>query len=179
MKRFLGSAALVAIAAIGVPVATATQGSASAPTTRSFKGSSQGITNVDSLSGVRHATSVGTITSNLLGRGNYTVVTLQLFGDDTNDVCPGSPFVADVSGTATLQAAQGDTVTGTVVGTVCDLAPFNQTTLGSRLIVTVTGGTGKFAGTTGSVLLDGTSTTSGADGMVFTDSSNWTGTLSK
>jgi hypothetical protein len=102
--------------------------------------------------------STGTATSSHLGTGPYTSTLTVFWAAATPNGAGG--FCAPASGPATLTAANGDTLTMQVTGTVCEVgatsANVPHTFTGTY---TITGGTGRFAGATGS----GTST-GGDDG---------------
>jgi hypothetical protein len=81
----------------------------------------------------------GTGTATHLGK--YTVeVTLQ-----------GNLLTLTATGTATFTAANGDTLTASVVG---QATPTGPTTLSIVEVYTITGGTGRFAGATGTFTLE-------------------------
>jgi hypothetical protein len=173
MRRFFHLSILMGLVGIMALVA----GSAFAGTKgtdRPFKGDGSGTTAVSGGPSTFTSVTVGTVNSTHLGKGAYAVNATQNWGLSAN--CAGSPVQAVDTGSMTLTAANGATVTGTISGTTCELAPFNNTTYGTTLTMTVTGGTGRFDGATGSIVISGLST--GPAGGPFSDVSTMTGTIS-
>ena len=105
----------------------------------------------------------GTATSSHMGTGPYQS-TLTVFWAANYPNPPASNgkggFCAPASGTGTITAANGDTLTQSEIGTVCEVGPSvagNAHTF--KGTYTNTGGTGRFAGATG-----GGTVTGGDDG---------------
>ena len=168
---------MIAVAVLAVMVLTAGSVLAGAKgTDRPFKGSGSGTTAVTVVASDFTSTSSGKVNSTHLGNGTYTIAATQTWGPDTSNLCAGSSIIASDTGTAILTAANGATVTGFVAGTTCELAPFDNTTYGTTLTLTITGGTGRFLGATGSIAVRGTST--GPVGGPFGDTITMTGTIS-
>lgn len=168
MKRALLFAVVsLSAAAIAAPALAGPGGTA-----RPFKGNAAGQTTVTGGPLVFASSSAGTMISTHLGKGSYSITATQ---DWTTAVFFTHPC-AVVAGTFTLTAANGATVTGTVSGETCELAPFVNTSYASSLTATINGGTGRFAGASGTLTVNGLST--GPVGGPFNDTSTWTGTIS-
>jgi hypothetical protein len=138
-------------------------------TNRPFKGTGLGETSVDVSSGGPVFTSAtnGTIIATHLGKGTYTIAATQ---DWSTYPC------AVVAGSFVFVAANGATMSASVDGTTCELAPFDNTSYGSALDLTIIGGTGRFAGATGTLEITGSST--GPEGGPFNDVMSATGKIS-
>ena len=145
-------------------------------TDRPFKGSGNGTTTVTGPGPTFNSASSGNVNSTHLGNGTYSITATQAWGPDTGDLCVGSSIIASDAGSATLTAANGATVTGAVSGTTCELTPFDNTTYATTLVLTVTAGTGRFVGATGSIVISGTSTATGPG--TFSDVTTMSGTIS-
>lgn len=98
--------------------------------------------------------SAGTATSSHMGTGPYTSTLTVDWADATSNGDGG--FCAPASGTGTITAANGDTLSQSESGTVCEVGP-----TGSNVphtfsgTYTNTGGTGRFADATGSGTVTG------------------------
>src|SRR4051812_39865275 len=104
MRKFLSVAA--GTLAIGLLVSGGSALAATKGTDRPFNGTYSGTTVVSGGPSTFHSASSGSLNANQLGNGTYRLDTDQAWGDDTNDVCTGSPVVAAVNGTAVLTAAK-------------------------------------------------------------------------
>ena len=132
--RFVGL-----VAAFAVLLGTVAVSAVAAETP--FKGTVNAVETGTVQFPIRHATREGTGTATYLGR--YTVhVTLQV-----------SVLTLAATGTATFTAANGDTLSASVVGQATRIGP---TVLSIVEVYTITGGTGRFADATGSFTLEST-----------------------
>jgi hypothetical protein len=176
MRKMIMTA--VAVLAMTVLV-TGSALAASKGTNRPFSGTGAGATTVSGGPSSFSSTSAGNAISTHLGNGTYTISATQTWGLDALDQCAGSSIIATDAGSATFTAANGSTVTGTVAGITCELAPFNDTTYATTLTLTVSPSlsTGRFFGATGSIVISGTSTATATPGS-FNDTSTMTGTIS-
>ena len=138
------------VIAASVSVAIATP--AGAATTRSVKGKVQGSTSANIGSPV-HGVSDGALMARHFGRGTYHFEFTGVFN--------GSTF--DLSGPLTFTAANGNVLSGTLSGTAGNLSPSIGSTAPFDLVLTVTGGTGRFAAATGELHLTGTVTVTSID----------------
>lgn len=131
---------LVALVAAFSVSLTTVVGSAGAAQT-SFKGTVRAVETVVAVPPTASLTRDGTGTSTYLGKyTEHIVMTIDL------------PTMSS-TGAATFTAANGDTVTATVVG---QATPTDATTFSIVEIYTITGGTGRFAGATGTFTLQST-----------------------
>ena len=133
--RFL--VALVALSSVSLTTVVGSAGAAQTP----FKGTVRAVETVVVIPPTASLTRDGTGTSTYLG--NYTehiVMTIDL------------PTMSS-TGAATFTAANGDTVTATVVG---QATPTGATTFSIVEIYTITGGRGRFVGATGTFTLQST-----------------------
>jgi hypothetical protein len=131
---------LVALVAAFSVSLTTVVGSAGAAQTR-FKGTVRAVETVVAVPPTASLTRDGTGTSTYLGKyTEHIVMTIDL------------PTMSS-TGAATFTAANGDTVTSTVVG---QATPTDATTFSIVEIYTITGGTGRFAGATGTFTLQST-----------------------
>ena len=98
--------------------------------------------------------STGTAVSSHMGTGPYTSTLTIVWAAATSNGAGG--FCAPASGTGTITAANGDTLTQSYSGTVCEVGPTGtnvpHTFSGSY---TNTGGTGRFTGASGSGTVTG------------------------
>jgi hypothetical protein len=160
-RRFVFGFLLIAALALGA-IATP----AGAATTRFLKGTVQGSTSANMGSPVT-GVSDGTLLARHLGRGRYH---FQFSG-----VFNGSTF--DLSGPLTLTAADGSVLSGTLSGTAGNLSPFIGSTAPFDLVLTVTGGTRRFAAATGELHFTGTNTVTSIDFTNQTFTASTTGEL--
>jgi hypothetical protein len=174
VKRFFVAAFVACLVSIQAGSALAGPNGTNRPFSATGSGTTAIVSNPSP--GVFGSSSAGTLNATHLGKSTYTISATQTWGPDLGDVCAGSAIVAAVSGTTTFSAANGVKVYGSVSGRTCELAPFNDTTYGSLLNVTITGRTGRFAGATGTLTTTGTS--AGPAGGPFADSFSTTGTIS-
>lgn len=148
-------------------------------TDRPFKGTWAGTTTVTAAGtqGADIATytsaSTGSLNATNFGTGTYSLAATQHWAFGSG--CAGSPVFAADNGTLTLTSAKG-TVSGPVTGFTCELAPFDNTTYGTNLTMTISGGTGRYATATGTIVI--TSTSTGPAGGPFNDSATMTGMIS-
>jgi hypothetical protein len=91
----------------------------------------------------------GACTVSHLGRTNVTAIQQLLFELDQN----GVPVVTALRNCSTLTAANGDALTHTTTGVVAPAGPADVSFTGP---LTFTGGTGRFAGASGSATFNGT-----------------------
>jgi hypothetical protein len=156
MRRLLSFFAL----AFSVTFLTATPAFAVAKgTDRPFKGSGLGTGVVELVGGVPVGSTVdGALSASHLGSGTFHVV--DVFSGPTTG-----------STTATFVAANGDTVT---MSGPLTFALVNPTTYTFTIALTITSGTGRFAGASGTETATGTTTSS----LTFQASFTFTGTIS-
>ena len=143
-------------------------------TDRPFKGSWVGTTTVSGTAPDFTSASTGSLNATNFGTGTYSLTATQHWSSGSG--CAGSPVFAADTGTVMLTSAKG-TVSGPVTGFTCELAPFDNTAYGTNLTMTITGGTGRYAGATGSIAIKSTST-GPTGGPTFNDSATMTGTIS-
>ena len=94
-----------------------------------------------------------------LGQGTYAIVASQVWDLGAGCDPQAGGVIASDTGTATLtSASDGSTVTGDVAGFTCEIAPFDDTAYSTTLTMTITGGTGRFLGATGSIGISGIQT---------------------
>lgn len=137
MRRKITIAALLTVGFLVAP-----SGAAQAGATVPFMGSDRGAFSIPGeCPGGAQVVIGGVGTATGLGRYGYTAV--ECF----------DPVAGSFAGTATFVAADGDTITGTYAGTVGATADPNVVTYQEEL--TITGGTGRFSGASGSVHVDG------------------------
>ena len=106
-----------------------------------FKGTVSAVETGQTVFPIRTITREGTGTATYLGR--YTEhVTAQI-----------NVLTMSLTGAATFTAANGDTLSTSVVGQATRIGP---TTLSVVEVYTITGGTGRFAGATGTLTLERT-----------------------
>jgi hypothetical protein len=127
------------VAAFAVSLASVAAGAVAAETP--FKGTVNAVETGTVVFPTRFADRVGTGTATYLGRYTEHVV-LQI----------NLPTMSS-TGTATFTAANGDTLSASVVGQATRTGP---TTLSVVEVYTITGGTGRFADATGSFTLEST-----------------------
>lgn len=165
MRRLL----LVGAAALTVALATGPALAGPGGSDRPFKGTAAGTTTLVGFTppSTFSSSSTGTMIATHLGLGTYTISATQTW----------SGGCAAVAGTFTFVAANGATLTGTLSGTTCEQAPFDDTTYGSALTATITGGTGRLAGATGTLAVTGTSTRPNGLTPVLSDVSTLVGTI--
>lgn len=149
-KWFFRSAALVALIAIAiVSVAVVTNGNASAGGQRPFKGNASGVFSADGTGGT------GTINATHVGNGSVVFTGLSL--DTTavpNPVNGALCFPINAGGVQTFTAANGDELEMDYTsGNFC-IDPVTQFPVFGDFVNTVTGGTGRFEGATGEILID-------------------------
>jgi hypothetical protein len=177
MRRSFKSSAAVALGTgilALVAASSALAGSASLP----FKSAGSG-TETAAAAGCQFTLvgctvqSTGTATSSHMGTGPFTsTLTVEWYAAYPNPNVSGA-FCAPATGTGTITAANGDTLTQSESGTVCELARSASNVPHSFTgTYTNTGGTGRFANATG-----GGTVTGGDDGF---GNSNYqeTGTIS-
>lgn len=127
------------VAAFSVSLTTVVGGAGAAQTP--FKGTVRAVETVVAVPPTASLTRDGTGTSTYLGKyTEHIVMTIDL------------PTMSS-AGAATFTAANGDTVTSTLVG---QATPTDATTFSIVEIYTITGGTGRFAGATGTFTLQST-----------------------
>jgi hypothetical protein len=176
MKRALVVLGLSAMMA-GIAGTTAS----AAPTTTPFKATASGTTTVTPVDATHFSSaSSGTMNSTHLGNGTYTINAQQDWSAADYSGNPPANPCATVTGTVTWTGANGASLSGTMQpgSKTCEAAPFNNTKYNSTLLVAVTGGTGRLAGTTGSVTITGTSVATPTPGT-YNDSSTMSGSLNK
>jgi hypothetical protein len=131
IKRFFAVLAASAVALTSVAVSAAAQ--------TPFKGTVSAVESVVVTPPTASIIREGTGTATYLGRfTEHIVLTVDL-------------LTMSSGGSATFTAANGDTLTATVVGQATRTGP---TTLSIVEDYTITGGTGRFAGATGSFMLE-------------------------
>jgi hypothetical protein len=119
------------------------------------------------------SSSIGTGNLSHLGKSGYQLTTSQ----DWSGYTPATPCGNVTGGSLTLTAGNGDTVTGTATGgQVCEADPPNEVVYNSTVNVSITGGTGRFTGATGALVVTGTSTATGPG--TFADTGSMTGSIS-
>ena len=129
--------ALVAAFSVSLTTVVGSAGAAQTP----FKGTVRAVETVVAVPPTASLTRDGTGTSTYLGKyTEHIVMTIDL------------PTMSS-TGAATFTAANGDIVTSTVVG---QATPKDATTFSIVEIYTITGGTGRFAGATGTFTLQST-----------------------
>ena len=129
--------AVIAVAAVSLTIIAASAVAAETP----FKGTVNADETVVPSPPTASLTRDGTGTATYLGRyTEHIVMTINL------------PTLSS-TGTATFTAANGDTLTATVIGQATRTGP---TTLSIVEVYTITGGTGRFAGATGTLTLERT-----------------------
>ena len=129
--------ALVAASAVSLTSIVVSAGAAQTP----FKGTVSAVETAVVVPPTASLTRDGTGTATYLGKFTEHI-TLQV------NIPTG-----DATGVATFTAANDDTLTATVVGQATRTGP---TMLSIVEVYTITGGTGRFAGATGTFTLDGT-----------------------
>jgi hypothetical protein len=128
-----------AVAAFSVSLLTVVGGADAGQTP--FKGAVRAVETVLVVPPTASLTRDGTGTSTYLGKfAEHIVMTIDL------------PTMSS-TGAATFTAANGDTVTASVVG---QATPTGATTFAIVEVYTITGGTGRFAGATGTFTLQST-----------------------
>ena len=160
-----------------VTLVVALAGSAGAATkgsNRPMKASTSGTSTSDATGApIVVSASSGTGQVSHLGSSAYQLNTTQDWSgyDMTTFPCgviqPGS--------TMSFTAANGHMVSGTVSGTVCEQFPPAMTSYVSTLTVTITGGTGRFTGATGTLTGSGVSTATGPG--TFADTGSFAGSI--
>lgn len=147
MNRLVHTLAALSIAAL-VAIAAAVPAAAGTAIERAFSGSVTGI-------GVVAPDGGCPIGLRTLGWGTGRATHLGLTTMSADHCTPNPPFGPAPGpmegGSITFVAANGDIVRGTYTGTVAPLAPVEGAEIGGQMHVTVTGGTGRFAGATGHV----------------------------
>ena len=133
MRRFIILLGLLAVAALSPPAAL---GKATGPV-RQLSGTSSSTTTVDLVAGTGRVSGSGRLSH--LGRFAFTndITSFTLTGPDT----------FRLTLTATLVAANGDRVCTAATGTGTLTRAGSET----RLVSTITGGTGRFAGASGTL----------------------------
>ncbi len=139
------------VAAVSVLLASVAVSAVAAETP--FKGTVSAVETGQTVFPIRTITREGTGTATYLGR--YTEhVTAQI-----------NVLTMSSTGAATFTAANGDTLSASVVGQATRIGP---TTLSIVEVYTITGGTGRFADATGSFTLESTvDQTTGASSGTF------------
>ena len=158
-RRVLLSSVAVAI------VATSPAAAAGNQSERPVKGTRTATTTLDPTTGAASSTSSG----QLAHVGRYT-------GQATSQFLPTSATTFGFAGTATFTAANGDTLFGTFSGSG---AGTSATTSTSTNTFTIIGGTGRFAGASGSLdeTVDSTLVSFSPTSQVFHDISTVRGTI--
>lgn len=136
-RRSAAFAVLLALAWLAVPV-----GSAHAGTSVPFRAADRGGFTVPGACADGAQVVIGGV-GNATGLGRYGFTAVECF----------NPGTGAFAGTGTFMASDGSTLTGSYVGTVAGTDDPDVITYDEEL--TITGGTGRFAGATGSVHVDG------------------------
>lgn len=160
-RRIIFGFVLIAALALGA-IATP----AGAATTRSLTGTVQGSTSAN-IGAVVHGVSDGAILAKHLGRGTYHLQFSGFFN--------GLTFT--LSGDLRLTVANRNILSGTVSGTAGNLPPFIGSTAPFDLVLTVSGGTGRFADATGELHFTGTNTVTSIDFTNQTFTASTTGKM--
>jgi hypothetical protein len=179
-KRTFGIvAATLALTLVGTSAVLGAKGG----TDRPIKGHTSGETTVTATGNPAIFTSAseGTNQASHLGKGSYTIAATQAWQGETADECgPGTAIFAVVTGTVEFTAANGAILAADIGpdSIACEADPFNNTQYDSFLNLVVDGAdsTGRFAGASGSITLEGHS--SGPAGGPFSDVASYTGTIS-
>ena len=159
MLRTLTTSALIALGALAVPSTAAA--APIAPFKAFYAGSFTGTTTGFSVGGTGHATLLGSST-------NSGTVVMQ---SEPNPTCPTTGFV--VTNNETITAADGDQITITILDAPCPVQGEPGIYDGVSQYV-ITGGTGRFAGATGTGSFDGRGNFNTPDHLTFTYSFNGT-----
>jgi hypothetical protein len=177
-KRTFGIvAATLALTLVGTSAVLGAKGG----TDRPIKGHTSGETTVAGAIPDFTSASEGTNQASHLGKGSYTIAATQAWQGETADECgPGTAIFAVVTGTVEFTAANGAILAADIgPGSIaCEAGSFNDTEYDSFLNLVVDGAdsTGRFAGASGSMTLEGHS--SGPAGGPFSDVASYTGTIS-
>ena len=146
---------------IGTTAATTTYNFEPSAGNRAFKSAGSGTETSLSASGCQNVApgdctvrSNGTATSSHLGTGPYVSTLTVHWGSATSNGAGG--YCAPANGTGTLTAANGDTLTQSESGTVCEVGATSLTAPHTFSgYFTDTGGTGRFANATGEGTISG------------------------